>query len=138
MVLQAACLLLPEVQATSEQITNVNQSLNTGTHIQRNGTRANSASANVEGSILLYNGMRVVATKKRLEELEKQNQEYLNATIENTIATVMTQYYDVVRQQSYLQTLDTSIACSTKTTGYCKNTIECWACKQCRFISIAT
>jgi outer membrane protein TolC len=45
-----------------------------------------------------------------LEELEKQNQEYLNATIENTIATVMTQYYDVVRQQSYMRTLDTAIA----------------------------
>lgn len=92
------------------QITNVNQSLNTGTHIQRRGTLGNSATANVEGSILLYNGMRVIATKKRLEELEKQNQEYLNATIENTIATVMTQFYDVVRQQSYMRTLDTSIA----------------------------
>ncbi len=94
----------------NEQITNVNQSLNTGTHIQRRGAAANNASGSVEGSFLLYNGMRVTGTKNRLEELEKQNQEYLNATIENTIATVMTQYYDVVRQQSYLRTLDTSIA----------------------------
>ncbi len=93
-----------------EQITNVNQNLSSGTHIQRNAAAANSASANVEGSLLLYNGMRVVATKKRLEELEKQNQEYLNATIQNTIATVMTQYYDVVRQQSYIRTLDTAIS----------------------------
>ena len=93
----------------NEQITNVNQSLNTGTHIQRRGAAANSAGGSVEGSFLLYNGMRVIATKNRLEELEKQNQEYLNATIENTIATVMTQYYDVVRQQSYMRTLDTSI-----------------------------
>lgn len=94
----------------NEQITNVNQSLNTGTHIQRKGAAANNASGGIEGSFLLYNGMRVIATKNRLEELEKQNQEYLNATIENTIATVMTQYYDVVRQQSYMRTLDTSIA----------------------------
>ena len=100
--------------SNQRQITNVNQSLNTGTHIQRNGTVGNNATANVEGSILLYNGMRVIATKKRLEELEKQNQEYLNATIENTIATVMTQYYDVVRQQSYLQTLDASIDVAQK------------------------
>ncbi len=94
----------------NEQITNVNQELNTGTHIQRNGAVGNSLNSGVEGSILLYNGMRVIATKNRLDELEKQNQEYLNATIENTIATVMTQYYDVVRQQSYMRTLDTSIA----------------------------
>ena len=96
--------------ADNEQITNVNQELSSGTHIQRKGAVANTGSAGIAGSILLYNGMRVVATKKRLEELESQNKEYLNATIENTIATVMTQYYDVVRQQSYLSTLDTSIA----------------------------
>ncbi|MEO8711781.1 MAG: TolC family protein, partial [Parafilimonas sp.] len=93
-----------------EQITNVNQKLSDGEHINRSGATGNNTAGSVTGSILLYNGMRVVATKHRLEELEKQNQEYLNATIENTIATVMTQYYDVVRQQSYMHTLDTSIA----------------------------
>lgn len=96
--------------ATNEQVTNVNQKLNTGTNIRRKAAGGNNLSAGVAGSMVLYNGMRVVATKKRLEELQKQNQEYLNATIENTIATVMTQYYDVVRQQSYIITLDTSIA----------------------------
>jgi outer membrane protein len=104
---------LPEVTgaaSTNETVSNVNQKLNTGTHITRNAAAANNASAGVAGTILLYNGMRVVATKHRLEELEEQNQEYLNASIENTIATVMTQYYDVVRQQSYMRTLDTSIA----------------------------
>ena len=95
--------------ADNEQVTNVNQKLNTGTHIQRKGASGNSIASSLAGSMLLYNGMRVVATKHRLEELEKQNQEYLNATIENTIAAVMTQYYDVVRQQEYLRTLDTSI-----------------------------
>jgi len=93
-----------------EQVTNVNQKLSSGTQIQRKGAAGNNFSGNVEGSLLLYNGMRVIATKKRLDELEKQNQEYLNASIENTIATVMTQYYDVIRQQSYVATLDTSIA----------------------------
>ena len=93
-----------------EQITNVNQKLSDGENINRSAATGNNATASLTGSLLLYNGMRVLATKKRLEELEKQNQEYLNATIENTIATVMTQYYDVVRQESYLQTLDTSIA----------------------------
>jgi outer membrane protein TolC len=104
---------LPEVTGSlsdREQVTDVNQKLSDGEHINRSAASGNNATASVTGSFLLYNGMRVVATKKRLEELEKQNQEYLNATIENTIATVMTQYYDVVRQQSYVQTLDTSIA----------------------------
>lgn len=93
-----------------ERINTVNQKISTGEVINRNAAAGNTATANVQGSFLLYNGMRVVTTKHRLEELEKQNQEFLNASIVNTIAIVMTQYYDVVRQQSYLSTLDTSIA----------------------------
>ncbi len=103
---------LPVVSGTAadnEQLTNVNQKLNTGTHIQRRNAAGNSLTSGASGSVLLYNGMRVTASKHRLEELEKQNQQYLNVSIENTIATVMTEYYDVVRQQSYLRTLDTSI-----------------------------
>ncbi len=103
---------LPVVSGTgtdNEQLINLNQQLNTGTHIQRRNAAGNSLISGVAGSFLLFNGMRVIANKQRLEELEKQNQQYLNAAIENTIATVMTEYYDVVRQQSYLRTLDTSI-----------------------------
>jgi outer membrane protein TolC len=104
---------LPVVSGTAsdqERINTVNQKISTGEVINRNAAVGNTAAASLQGSILLYNGMRVVATKHRLEELEKQNQEYLNASIVNTVAIVMTQYYDVVRQQSYMATLDTSIA----------------------------
>ena len=76
---------LPLVEGTAsdvERVTDVNQKLSDGEHITRNGATANSATANIEGSILLYNGMRVISTKNRLEELEKQNREYLNATTE--------------------------------------------------------
>ncbi len=107
-----------------EQVTNVNQKLSDGENINRSAASGNNATASVTGSLLLYNGMRVVATKKRLQELESQNQEYLNATIENTIATVMTQYYDVVRQQSYLQTLDTAIAIAQRQLNIVKTQVS--------------
>lgn len=107
-----------------EQVTNVNQKLSDGENINRSAASGNNATGSVTGSLLLYNGMRVVATKKRLEELESQNQEYLNATIENTIATVMTQYYDVVRQQSYLQTLDTAIAIAQRQLNIVKTQVS--------------
>ena len=53
--------------------------------------------------------MRVKATKKRLEELQSQSQERLNSQIQNTIADIMLNYYDIVRQQSYIKTIDESI-----------------------------
>jgi outer membrane protein len=75
----------------------------------RNNAFSNNVSASVDGSILLYNGMRVRAAKKRLDELQSQSQEVLNSQIQNIIAAIMTNYYDIVRQQSYIKTIDESI-----------------------------
>ncbi|HTE13406.1 MAG TPA: TolC family protein [Chitinophagaceae bacterium] len=116
---------LPLVTATgsdNEQSVNINQKINRRTatgadsiySIQSNGATSNQLASGVTGSITLYNGMRVVATKKRLAELEKQSQQYVNSQIQNIIASVMTSYYDIVRQQSYLKTFDQSIAVAEK------------------------
>ena len=108
---------LPTVNGTAsnqESVVNINQKLNTGTEITRSGAATNALNANVTGSMLLYNGYRVVATKKRLEELEKQSSQLLNAQVQNTIANVMFKYYEVVRQQGYIQTLQQSIDLSKK------------------------
>lgn len=106
---------LPVIAATlsnTEQVTDVNQKLNTGVEISRKGAVGNNTQAGVSAGILLYNGNRVVATKKRLAELQYQSTELLNSQIQNTIAAVQTSYYDVVRQLSYVNTLRTSIAAS--------------------------
>jgi outer membrane protein TolC len=108
---------LPLVTGTvtdNEQVTSVNQKLNTGTSIKRNNASGNQLTAGVTGSILLYNGGRVIATKKRLEELEKQSNHRLTGQIQNTIADVMTAYYDIVRQQNYIKTIDKSIDASNQ------------------------
>lgn len=107
---------LPLVTSTltdNEQVTSINQKYSDPA---RNNTSANassnSLSANVLGSIVLYNGFRVVATKKRLEQLEQQSQQLLISQIQNVIAAVMTKYYDIVRQQSYIKTITQSIVVS--------------------------
>ena len=108
---------LPTFAATmsdQESVTNINQQLNTGLEIKKNGAYTNNLNGNITGSMLLFNGYRVVATKQRLEELEKQNQQILNSQIQSTIATVMFQYYNVLKQQSYLTTLQQSISVSQK------------------------
>ena len=103
---------LPLVTGTlndNEQVSNINQKLNTGTIIQRNGAATNALTVGVTGSILLYNGYRVIATKSRLAQLEKQSRQLLNSKVQNIMADVMTGYYDIVRQQSYMKTIDRSI-----------------------------
>ena len=103
---------LPTIAATAsnqESVVNINQKLNTGTDITRDGATSNNLTANVSGTMLLYNGYRVVATKKRLEILQQQSEQNLNSQIQNAIANVMVNYYNVVRQQGYIKTLQHSI-----------------------------
>jgi outer membrane protein len=106
---------LPTVNGTltdQEQIQNIRQeSANQPPRIA-NAALGNALSANVTGSILLFNGMRVVATKKRLDILENQNQQQLNVQIQNTISQVMVIYFDIIRQKSYQKTIERSIVAS--------------------------
>lgn len=109
---------LPVVTAQAsdnEQITSINQKFpDPSRDVKRDGVSSNNLAASVTGSFLLYNGMKVKAAKKRLEELQHLNQDLLNAQIQNTLAAVTTRYYDVVRQQNFLQTIQKSIEVSKK------------------------
>lgn len=109
---------LPTVSGTAsdnEQVTTINQKYaDASRDTKRPNVAANNLTAGVTGSILIFNGYRVVATKKRLEQLMLQNQDFVKAQIQNTIAGVMTKYYDIVRQQSLLKTILISIDVAKK------------------------
>lgn len=104
---------LPVISATgndNEQVTSINQKFaDPARDTKRDNVSSNNLTVGLTGSMLLYNGSRVVAAKKRLEELQQQNQQLLSVQVQNTIAAVTTKYYDVVRQQSYLKTIAQSI-----------------------------
>ncbi len=107
---------LPVVSGTAsdnEQVTSINQKFpDPSRDTKRDNVATNNLAVGVTGSILLYNGMRVQATKKRLGELQQQNQQVLATQIQNTIASVMSKYYDIVRQQYYLKALNRTIEVS--------------------------
>lgn len=97
---------------TNQQITGLNQELSSGTSTNRTGVLSNNSNLGFTASMLLFNGGRVLATKKRLEELQQLTQDQLNATIQNAIADLMFKYYSVVQQQNFLSTLNQSIEVS--------------------------
>ncbi len=106
---------LPTVLATAntnEQVIGLNQELSNGTTTNRTGVVSNNSNIGLTASMLLYNGGRVLATKKRLEELQRLSQEQLNSTLQNAIADVMFKYYSVVQQQNFQSTLKQSIEVS--------------------------
>ncbi len=104
---------LPTVTATAndnEQLISINQKFSDASrNTTRNNVGSNNLSVGVTGTILLSNGYRVVTTKKRLGELVHQNEHLLNAQVQNTMAAVATRYYDIVRNQGFIKTIEQSI-----------------------------
>lgn len=108
---------LPSVNinmSDNQSIINVNQELNSGAKITKPSATGQTLSSNISASVTLFNGFKVVATRERLKRLQQQSELQLNIEIQNSIATVMAQYYDVIRQQQYLKIMHNSLDVSQK------------------------
>jgi len=78
----------------------------------KSGVEGTTLTGGLTASIILFNGYRIMATKERLAAIEKQNTVIVEAQMQNTVSQVMQQYYNVVRQQAYLMTIEKSIEAS--------------------------
>lgn len=97
--------MLPNVSLNASDnpsLTNINQQYTNGTSIERKNVFNNTLSANVLGTYTLYDGMKMFATKHRLEALDRVGNTQLQAQIQNTISRVIMSYSNIVRQQQYL------------------------------------
>ena len=84
------------------------QKLNSGAEIKKSAANGNALTSNITAGILLFNGSRVIATRQRLQSLQKQSELQLNLQIQNSIAAVMAKYFDIVRQSEYLKIIERS------------------------------
>ncbi len=107
---------LPTITNTTNNnntLSTINQTFpDANRNTSRNGVDGSSLNSAVNASMILFNGYRVQATKSRLESLQTQNKFLLESQLLNTISTVMQQYYNVVRQQAFLKTIQKSIEAS--------------------------
>ena len=108
---------MPSVNANmtdNQSISNVNQKLNSGTEIKKSSANGNTMTSSVSAGMILFNGFKVMATKGRLNHLQKQSELQFNIQIQNSIATVMAKYYDIIRQKEYLKIIENSLDVSQK------------------------
>ncbi|MFH1119070.1 MAG: TolC family protein [Bacteroidota bacterium] len=114
---------LPSITASAgDNISNTytNQQLADGTESIVRDQRENAINASLSGSMVLFNGFRVVAAKERLERLQNQSEMQLNLQIQNVMADVMISYYDIIRQQNYLKTIHHLLGVSEQKLGIVK------------------
>jgi outer membrane protein TolC len=99
--------------SNNNTLTNINQTFpDANRNTSRNGVDGSTLNTGLNANMILFNGYRVQATKSRLESLQIQNKFLLESQLLNTISTVMQQYYNVVRQQAFLKTIQKSIEAS--------------------------
>lgn len=90
------------------------QKINTGTETTTNGILGNSVNASLTANIVLFNGFKVMASKKRLSLLQQQSQIELNGQVQDVIASVMIKYYDIIRQTSNMRIMQSVLDVSKK------------------------
>lgn len=108
---------LPTLNASisdNQSITNVNQKLNSGTEIKKSAASQNTMASNISAGMLLFNGFKVIASKERLNSLQRQSQLQFNVQVQNSIAAVMAKYYDIIRQEDYFRIIQSSLDVSQK------------------------
>lgn len=109
---------LPSINSTTTQSKTFNgslkQELNTGKNTSKDNVSSSSLNSGLTASMILFNGLQIKATKEKLNWLQKQSLSLLNLQIQNTIASVMASYYDILRQQSILNIIKSSIEVSSK------------------------
>ena len=99
--------------SNNNTLTTINQTFpDANRNTSRNGVDGSTLNSGLTANMILFNGYRVQATKSRLESLQTQNKFLLESQLLNTISTVMQQYYNVIRQQAFLKTIEKSIEAS--------------------------
>lgn len=90
---------LPQISASAGKSfgsNNLKQKLGNGTITEKKGTTNRSLSAGLAVNWRIFDGFRMFATKKRLEELEHIGEYSFRKTMNETVFDVITQYYRIV------------------------------------------
>jgi outer membrane protein len=108
---------LPSINGTASDnnsVNNLEQKTSSGLDIKKSNVNSSSWNAGVTANMVLFNGFRIIATKGRLNMLQKQSELLFNQQVQNTMADVMAKYYDIIRQQTYLSIIQSSLDVSSK------------------------
>jgi len=99
---------IPVVNANGSRTwnrSNSKQTLANDSVVTRDGIRTNNLFGGIQLSWLLFDGGRMFATRERIAQIEAQGELNVKNQMVNTIAQVVTGYYDIVRQKQQLNAI---------------------------------
>lgn len=95
--------------STSIASNNLEQKLSNGTTIKRNGALLRNMNAGLAVSWKIFDGMKMFATKKRLEELDKMGELNFRKQLNATVFDVIAAYYQIVQLNQQKKALQETI-----------------------------
>ncbi len=90
---------IPLISATATKqigVNNLNQKLSNGTVITKNGNKTQNLNAGIAVNWRIFDGLKMFATKKRLEELERSGEYAFRKNLNETVYNVISSYYNIV------------------------------------------
>lgn len=90
------------------------QRFNDGTQRELNDIRSNNYNMGVQLSWTLFDGLRMFATRDKARELVTLGELSIKNQVINTVATVITNYYNIVRQKQQLKAVEEQIVLSSE------------------------
>lgn len=98
--------------STNNTVSNTKQTLSSGVSQERNGARNSNLAYGPVINWQVFDGFQMFARYDRLKELELLGEANLKLTIQNTLADVITNYYDLVSQQQQIKALNEALTIS--------------------------
>lgn len=106
---------LPNVDARGGRTfseNNSRQSFQTGPDRTRNGASSNNLNGSINLNWTIFDGMGMFINYERLKALEKSGALFTRETVQNTLANIFDNYFEVVRQSKKMQAIEDAIAIS--------------------------
>ena len=105
----ANAAFIPQINASAGRVWNVNAQkveFADGRKRDTTGLKNNNFNANVSLNWILFDGLRMFATRDRLAELVNLGELTVKNEVINTVATVITTYYNVAQQKQQLKAIE--------------------------------
>jgi outer membrane protein len=107
--------ILPRVNgnfSNNYSIQDGKQTLSNGTTQERDNARNSNSNYGFSLNWQIFDGFAMFANYERLQQLQKSGELQFRMTVENTIANVINTYYDLVRQDQQIKSLQTALEIS--------------------------
>ncbi|MFH6982804.1 TolC family protein [Marinoscillum luteum] len=119
--------MLPTIDLSGEarqSIQNTEQQFFSGDTQSRTAAKTTNYNAGVNMAWTLFDGLKMFATKERLEEIQKTNEYAFRAQVQNVLSDVMKAFYNTALEQERLALLQSTLALSEERVGISKEKYE--------------